>query len=245
VTCKGKATPSGLTYEQQRASVRRTPGPASTGRASFLLGWPTPDAANRNLADCTWEARRAESKDRWENGNGFGLNLGQAVQLSIWPTPNASLHNYFEDPDGWKARQDRRKADGSGAFAINLGIAARLTTWGWATPNTGDAHPLSLKTHKIPEVGQVHNQQLAAWATPITTDAYFYRVTENSAGEGTRMDSLARQAFGILSPGSTAATERPGLLNPEHSRWLMGFPRSWTSCVPTATPSSPKSRRRS
>jgi len=41
--------------------------------------------------------------------------------------------------------------------------------------------------------------------------------------------------------GPNLSTAVGGQLNPEWVEWLMGFPAGWTDCVPSETPSSPKS----
>ena len=56
---------------------------------------------------------------------------------------------------------------------------------------------------------------------------------------------LARQGTGTPPTSSGAATEKPGSLNPEHSRWLMGYPTGWGVCAGSATRSSRSLRRRS
>ena len=65
-----------------RASARTTSG-------SGCSGWPTADAHGFECKDVfRMMERRQECRDRTGNGNGFGLTLGQLVQLAGWPTPN-------------------------------------------------------------------------------------------------------------------------------------------------------------
>jgi hypothetical protein len=64
-----------------------------------------------------------------------------------------------------------------------------------------------------------------------------------------RLDHLPRQAqlavSGSPPTGGSESTAGRGRLNPEYSRWLMGFQAEWESCASTATPSSRRSRKRS
>lgn len=52
-------------------------------------------------------------------------------------------------------------------------------------------------------------------------------------------------AHGEVLTGSDAGMESGGQLNPEHSRWLMGYPPEWDACAVTAMPSSRKPPRSS
>jgi hypothetical protein len=88
---------------------------------------------------------------------------------------------------------------------------------------------------------------LTSWPTASARD---WKDTSGMSETGTnpdgstrsRLDQLPRVA-GLTAIGSPAATEKPGQLNPAHSRWLMGYPAEWDACAPTAMPSSRKSRK--
>ena len=55
--------------------------------------------------------------------------------------------------------------------------------------------------------------------------------------------TIALTGPGML--GSNAAMAKDVRLNPEHSRWLMGYPDRWTETQPMATPSSSPPQERS
>jgi hypothetical protein len=50
---------------------------------------------------------------------------------------------------------------------------------------------------------------------------------------------------GMTSNGFPAETAKPGQLNPDFSRWLMGYPAEWGCCGVMAMRSSRNSRRSS
>lgn len=89
---------------------------------------------------------------------------------------------------------------------------------------------------------------ITAWATPRANDA---KKQGNMAQDprnglpaqvlepGTRINRLGRVLTGFI-----AETNAGGQLNPELSRWLMGYPAEWAHCRPTAMQSSRKSRRK-
>lgn len=50
---------------------------------------------------------------------------------------------------------------------------------------------------------------------------------------------------GEILTGCSAGMESGGLLDPEHSRWLMRIPAEWARYAPTETPSTLKRQQRS
>lgn len=93
--------------------------------------------------------------------------------------------------------------------------------------------------------------ELSGWGTPSTRDfkdsGGVFEQNPDIVPEGGR---LPRQVMRVLSGWPTISglitqspafpTEKKGVLNPEHSRWLMGFPIEWSNCVDMVMPSSRK-----
>jgi hypothetical protein len=173
------------------------------------------------------------------------------LKLAGWPTPTAS--------EGVANRDTFHHGPNNGA----AGLAA------WATPLANTAAGGGSERHLDGKRSNLRDQVfLAHWpatapvGTPTavtggTPEQFLARKAKakaKGASLGESLTSLSLQAqladSGTPPTGSSAATplaERPspGQLNPDHSRWLQGYPTGWGSCRGTATLSSRKSGRRS
>ena len=195
----------------------------------------------------TWR-RKATPLGRWlwghtasalrTSGNG---STGEAS----WGTPCATGDNHHpsqraeEGDTGWPSDQ------------------ARLTHWPTPTVyNTGRTpQEHEAKSRELVESGTRAlgmplpvAAKLTSWGTVTTFDNFKKKVgTSRSKGqENWRLGNQARLASGTGATGSPASTGGRGQLNPEHCRWLMGFPPGWSCCSKaTATRSSHRSRRSS
>ena len=101
--------------------------------------------------------------------------------------------------------------------------------------------------------------QLAGWQTPTTSNdrkPNQQNALTSYREDGTKIQKRLQDLAAIAGPmrltvsgdlltGSFAMMESGGQLNPDLSRWLMGLPDAWASCVPTETPSLHRSRKRS
>jgi hypothetical protein len=108
---------------------------------------------------------------------------------------------------------------------------------GWATPaardwKSGDASEATMAKNARPLNEQAVN--LAGWATP-----HCPRANDSDTGSA----SNYAETLGQTPSSSPAGTGRRAVLNPEFSRWLMGYPAAWGCCGATAMQSCRRSRR--
>ena len=253
LTWKEKVTPAGRSVSRLAASGRRTSdkdcgswptpcqqdgpngGPSQgTDRlpgAVSLTSWATPKTADCKGAPYeTTENRRTELRK-------------QAYQAS-WPTPKLTDDNLSRrSPEAMERWRNRPNAGSE--------LAEKADLASWPTPIVGDTTggPRPPDDKRGPAPGLQAAAHLASWPTASARD---WKDTPGMSETGTnpdgstrsRLDQLPRVA-GLTVTGSPAATEKPGQLNPAHSRWLMGYPAEWDACAPTAMPSSRKSRKSS
>jgi hypothetical protein len=117
----------------------------------------------------------------------------------------------------------------------------------WVTPQAkdyrcGQASRYTEKTHAASLNDQV---MLANWATPRAEDSESSGMRHSRGVADTLTAQASLTASGATPNGSTAQTEKPGQLDPDHSRWVMGYDAEHLSCAPTETLSFLKSQRNS
>lgn len=144
-----------------------------------------------------------------------GSSLAQQVKMANWSSPcaqNGTVNGYKD----WR-KVIKRKENGR---QQNLQDVVVLTNWPTSSATDGKGGY---------QGGRIRNGKLSVdrldVAAQLATPDYPIRIT----------------ADGIVLTGSIAGMSVSGQLNPEHSRWLMGYPGAWGYSKDMVTPSFHKS----
>ncbi len=170
-----------------------------------------------------------------------------AIVLTGWPTPTANA---------WKHPSNAGRQG-----SPNLQTVAALS--GWPTPTATDGkggyQGGRIRNGKLSTDRLDVTAQLAGWPTPTTSNDRSpcpQEAMRTYRDNGTKIQKRLQDVAALCSParltasgemliGCVAEMESGGQLDPDHSRWLMGFPAEWEDCAPTETPSTLKRRQRS
>lgn len=120
------------------------------------------------------------------------------------------------------------------ATTQTLGSTLYKTIWRpWVTPSGRSRFRLAARALRKSE------SVFTGWPTPRATDGNKnIRTLAGALKEIKRKGSPQDLGQALLISGSPASTVGNARSNPDFYRWLMGFPACWTSCAPTATPST-------
>lgn len=106
---------------------------------------------------------------------------------------------------------------------------------GWATPRANEGTGDKIPPSRQGGLALKQQAQLAGWSTPRA----------NKWGFPDSHGSNETPISGTNSTSPNAATGKRGVLNPDHPRWLMGYPIEWAFCGAMATRSTRKSGKNS
>lgn len=106
----------------------------------------------------------------------------------------------------------------------------------WATPAARDWKNGQASDETMGRNARPLNEQavmLAGWDSPTVADGEKPTVADGEKLTERSKAGIPRQLpSGPPSTSSPVGTARRGVLNPAHSRWLMGYPASWDRCSP-------------
>ncbi len=240
---------SGVPICALRASARRISD-------KDYSGWPTPQVGDIKPEKAETRAiRNARLKSEGKSKGCGGLPLVTVVTLAGYPTCRANdaekRGQVSDNPSNGlpgmailagyatPAARDYKSEKATDEFNAKRWshprgkpLSAQVTLVGYPTPAVQNA-----EGGKNPKGnnGNYFTLQTAAglvgYPTPLTSDA------RGSAGVGKQeLPNIAALGPGTTSKSSGSETASAGVLNPELSRWLQGFPAGWDCFEDTETP---------
>jgi hypothetical protein len=210
-------TASGLQSYALRAKARRISD-------KDFSGWPTPKTPTGGPES----GERKKELGRTESGGG---DLQAVAPLSGWISPNAR---------DWKSEVGSE----NNSYDKTPNLSRQVLT-GWVSPTAIDGTRGSLPPRPH-DTGVPLDQMaaLAGWTTCAASDGERLG-TLTEAMSGTSLPQLVNTALGPTSTSSTASTASRGALNPDFSRWLMGYPAAWLFAAPDKKSTGTRARARS
>lgn len=215
------------------------------------------DGAGSTLFSLTWKAK-ATPAHRPYFQLAASARRTSGSECGSWPTPEALNSIGYQVANGkryyrlgavasWATPRQADKHKGAHHEAEPRVAGTDLPTMAsWATPTQRDWRSDRSRMTGEELYGSkdrpLARQTLSAWPTTQSRDGAHSRSgqIERTGGRRRNLDDYVMLASGPMPTGSGAGTASTGQLNPDHSRWLMGYPAEWGSCAPTAT----RSRRK-
>jgi hypothetical protein len=204
------------------------------------------DGAGSTLFAMTWR-RRVTPRGRPYFQLAASARRTSDKDCGSWPTARSTDGDKNVRAAAGSLREIERKGGPQ-----DLNQAAHLASW--PTPMAGTPAQKGYN-----EAGNNDSSRrtvvLASWATPCVPNGGRKPKGGAMSNTGQTPDGKKRQVdnewlalsviSGPTSNVSPAPMEKPGQLNPDFTRWLMGYSAEHLNCAPMAMPSSRKSRRSS